>query len=210
MPSFGSPFSGPFGLRLLSPGSLSTEAQSLFDHAKNAVPRWLTRGPKAALEWLYAFATIWDTVRQMGQTWLDVTYILKSFGANLDQHAKDRGTQRQSGEGDLALQQRLIQITDAVTEPALQASINALLAANSLGTCAIVNLRRDRGHYHVTGSSSAFASRGYRMTNATRPQGYVVILPYGTSAAIAKGVSDYLRQYGPGGFYYSVEVRANP
>jgi hypothetical protein len=55
-----------------------------------------------------------------------------------------------------------------------------------------------------------FASRGYRVTNANRPQGYVVILPYGTSSATRLSVEEYLRLYGPGGYVFYTEVRANP
>lgn len=189
---------------------LSSEAQALFDHAKQSLPRWLTNGVKAALEWLYAFTDIFDDIRQQAQTWLDLTYILQATGANLDQHAKDRGTSRQFGETDLALQQRLINITDILTEPALITHINTLLAQNGLGPCGFVSLRRDEGHYHITGHSFAFMSRGYRMGHVARPMAYVVILPFGTTAAIANGVSEYLRQYGPGGYNHYVEIRQDP
>jgi hypothetical protein len=190
--------------------TLSTEAQALFDHARNSVPRWLTRGKNTVLEWLYGYTEVFDATRAQAQSWLDITYILQAFGTDLDQHAKDRGITRRSGEDDLTLQQRIIQVSDAVTQPALEANINLILAANSLGVCAFVNLRRDRGHYQVPGFSTSFASRGYRMTYAGRPQGYIVILPYGTSAAIGSGVDDYLRQFGPAGFNHYVEIRANP
>lgn len=40
--------------------------------------------------------------------------------------------------------------------------------------------------------------------------GYVVILPYGTTSTIGKAVTEFLRQFGPGGFNYYVEIRANP
>jgi hypothetical protein len=189
---------------------LSSEAQALFDHARNSVPRWLTRGKNTVLEWLYGFTEIFDSARVQAQSWLDLTYILQSFGTNLDQHAKDRGITRRAGESDLALQQRIIQVSDAVTQPALEANINAILAANGLGPCSIVNLRRDKGHYHTTGSSRMFYGRGYRMSYPGRPLGYIVILPYGTTSAIGSGVNDYLRQFGPAGFNHYVEVRAIP
>lgn len=79
---------------------------------------------------------------------------------------------------------------------------------------AMVSLRRDRAHCHVdgvgAGSCTGFLSRGYRATNANRPSGYVAILPYGTSAATRTAVLEYLRLYGPAGYGYYVEVRANP
>ena len=39
---------------------------------------------------------------------------------------------------------------------------------------------------------------------------YIVILPYGTTAAMGEAVGEYLRQYGPAGYGYMVEIRANP
>src|SRR5260221_10293404 len=128
--------------------TLSSEAQALFDHARNSVPRWLTRGKTTVLEWLNADTGVFDSARVQGQSWLDITYIFQAFGTNLDQHARDRGTVRRAGESDTDLQYRLIHITDAITEPALKTSINAILAANSLGPCAFINLRRDKGYYH--------------------------------------------------------------
>lgn len=74
----------------------------------------------------------------------------------------------------------------------------------------IVGLRRDRGFMHVSGSSTAFLSRGYRMTNHGRPMSYIIILPFGTTAATALSVGEYLRKNGPAGFLYIVERRLNP
>ncbi len=191
--------------------SLSSEAQALFDHAKNAIPRFITDGKNSALEWLYAFVAIFDPVRSQGQDYLDLTYLDGATGRSLDQHARDRGTARRLGETDDTLRERLRAIEDMVTEPALKAGVNAILEAAGISTdCSLVNLRRDRGHFHAIGSCNAFMSRGYRMTNATRPQGYIVILPYGTTAATASAVAEYLRQNGPGGYNAYVERRLNP
>jgi hypothetical protein len=190
---------------------LSSEEQSLFDHARNSLPRWLTSAASAALEWLYAFADVFDAARVQSQTWLDVTYIDNATGSDLDQHAADRGTSRRANETDAALRARLKNITDQVTEPALKIGINAILAALSLGPCTFVNLRRDRAHmHHSSGTSTSFMSRGYRMTGSSRPWGYIVILPYGTTVATANAVAEYLRQNGPAGFEYFVERRLNP
>lgn len=190
--------------------SLSTEAQALYDHAKQSLPRWLTEGKNSVREWLYGFVSIFDPVRSQGQDWLDITFITNASGVELDQHALDRGTIRRDGEDDATLRLRLISIQDAVTEPAIKTAVDILLAANGLGPCTIVNLRRDRGHYQQPLFGNMFYSRGYRMSYAGRPAAYIVILPYGTSGAIGDSVSEYLRQYGPGGFAAIVEIRANP
>lgn len=190
--------------------SLSAEAQALFDHARKALPRWLTRGKTAALEWLYGYTEIFDSVRQQGQDWLDITFLEYAAGAELDQHAADRGTSRRAGEDDATLRERLRNITDAVTIPALKASIDALLTLNSLGPCTIIPLRQSRAHFQLPGSSTAFMSRGFRMAFANRPMGYVVILPYGTSAVIGEAVQELLRLLGPGGYIGYVEIRQSP
>lgn len=190
--------------------ALTDEQQALFDHARRALPRWLTRGKVAVLEWLHAYTQLFDAARLQGQDWLDATYLDTAVGSELDQHALDRGTVRRYGETDESLRERLRNITDVVTEPALKAGIDALLAASSLDECRFVELRRDRAHYQLPGDSTSFLSRGYRMTYATTPMGYIVILPYGTTAVMAESVEEYLRQYGPAGYHYIVERRLNP
>ena len=74
----------------------------------------------------------------------------------------------------------------------------------------MVSLRRDRAHCQLPGDSTAFLSRGYRMTGAGRPMGYIFILPYGTTAATASAVAEFLRKNGPAGYIYYVERRLNP
>jgi hypothetical protein len=189
---------------------LTPEQQALFDHARQALPRWLTRGRTTALEWLHAFTQIFDSARTQGQEWLDITYLDNATGAELDQHALDRGTSRRVNESDDTLRERLRNITDAVTEPALKTQVDAVLAASALGESHWVNIRRDRAHCQLQGSSTSFVSRGYRAGSTEGPWGYIVILPYGTTAAMGEAVQEYLRQYGPGGFVYYVEIRANP
>lgn len=123
--------------------SLSSEAQALFDHARQSLPRWLTGAANAALEWLYGFTEVFDEIRVQGQDWIDITYLENATGAELDQHAKDRGTTRRAGESDGALRERIRQITDAVTEPALLVGIDAILDTN--GVYALMNVKT-----HVT------------------------------------------------------------
>lgn len=190
--------------------SLSAEAQALFDHARRSLPRWLTRGKNAALEWLYAFTQVFDVTRSQGQDWLDISFLEYASGAELDQHAFDRGTSRRAGEDDPTLRLRLRNVTDAVTVPALKTAIDAILAANGLIACSIYNLRGNRAHCQDSGTCTAFLSRGYRMANINRPMAYIVILPYGTSAVIGEAVEELCRLLGPAGYIPYVEIRANP
>lgn len=192
---------------------LSTEQQSLFDHAKSALPRLLFGAIASAREWLYAYAVLFDAVRSQGAAWLDQTFIATATGRFLEQHAKDRGTSRRASESDATLRSRLYQVEDALTDPAIKIGVNAILAAAGVaGTCAIVDLRRDKAFLSPVPPTTtrAFLSRGYRMSYANRPMGYVVILPYGTTAQTANAVSEYLRQFGPAGYYAIVERRLNP
>lgn len=193
--------------------ALSAEQQALFDHARRALPRWLTRGKTAVLEWLHSYTQLFDAARSQGQDWLDITFIDNAAGPELDQHALDRGTVRRAGEDDATLRERLRNITDVVTEPALKDGVDALLAASGLGASAWVVLRRDKAFMQQTTAADAnesFLSRGYRMTYAQRPMEYIVILPYGTTTAMGEAVAEYLRQYGPAGYGYIVEIRGVP
>jgi hypothetical protein len=186
---------------------MTPEQQALFDHARASLPRWLTRGPRAALEWLYAFAASIGASQEQAAEWLAATYLGDATGKYLDQHARDRGTLRRENEPDDVLRERIRQIEDAVTEPAIIAGVNAILAGAGLPEeAALVNLRRDRGHYHEVGDSLAFYTRGYRMTNVDRPWTYTIILPAGATEVTRAAVSEYLRQYGPAGYLYTVEL----
>jgi hypothetical protein len=189
---------------------LSSEGQGLFDHARRSLPRWLTKGKNTALEWLYGYVAVFESAYIQGLEWYSLTKIQVASGAYLDQHAIDRGTVRRLGETDSALRSRLRSITDAVTVVALKQSIDLLLASSGLGTCTILNLRPNRAHFQLVGSSSAFLSRGYRMTNADRPMTYLVILPFGSTSAIGKSVEELLRLLGPAGYISLVEIRQSP
>ncbi len=193
---------------------LSAEKQNLFDHAKNMLPRFLTAGVSAALEWLYAYTDEFDAARAQTSEWLEMSFISTASGRWLDQHARDRGTSRRLNEDDATLRVRLRQYEDLLTFPAIIAAVNAILVgAGGSADAELVFLRRDRAHCQLpaaVNAHEAFLSRGYRMTNATTPMGYIVILPFGTSEATGLGVEEYLRQYGPAGYYYIVEIRGVP
>lgn len=106
---------------------LSAEAQALFDHARNSLPRWISNGKQAALEWLYGLVAMFDPVRTQAQSWLDGVYLNTATGRWLDQHAKDRDTTRRLNETDAVLRERLRQVEDSITDYALQRGINRIL-----------------------------------------------------------------------------------
>jgi hypothetical protein len=108
---------------------LSTEEQALFDHARASVPRWLTTGKTAVLEWLHGFVKIFDPVRALAQVYLDGIYLDSATGRWLDAHARDRDTTRREDETDAVLRERIRQVEDAVTDLALQHGINTIIGA---------------------------------------------------------------------------------
>ena len=59
-----------------------------------------------------------------------------------------------------------------------------------------------------TGRARAYFNRGYRF-GCGGPM-FVMILPFGTPAAVGLAVADMLRQIKAGGVRYAVEIRANP
>lgn len=109
---------------------LSAEEQSLFDHARNALPRWLTTGKTAVLEWIYAFVAIFEAVRVLANEYLEGVFLNTATGRWLDQHARDHDTIRLVGETDADLRARIRLADDAVTDPALQAGVNAILGVS--------------------------------------------------------------------------------
>lgn len=166
---------------------LSSEAQALFDHARNSLPRWLTGSALAALEWLYGFTEIFEEVRGQAKTWIDLTYLGTAAGAELDQHARDRGTTRRLGETDAVLRERLRNISDAVTEPALIDGVNKILAQNGDGMLAELIVK----DYTVSGWNSKIQAY---FTVAAGPIGFsygsdltLTMVDDGTDPAIIEG-----------------------
>lgn len=122
---------------------LSAEEQELFDVAKASIPKFFFASDAAQQEVFAAAAKAFNLSRDQIKSWASFTLIGQAVGFWLDQHAIDRNMRRRSGESDAALAARVRRIDDAVTLPALQARISAILAADSVsGLGAIVELRR--------------------------------------------------------------------
>lgn len=109
---------------------LSNEEQALFDHARNALPRWLTTGKTTVLEWLYAFVAIFESVRGLATEYLEGVFLSTASGRWLDQHARDHDTIRLVGETDADLRSRIRLVDDAITDPVLQDGVNAILGVS--------------------------------------------------------------------------------
>lgn len=135
--------------------SLTPDEQSLYDFARNALPSWL----KDTDEFLVAAAKTFGLTLAHAKDLMSQALITQAVGATsttpdwLNQHARDRGTSRQQGEGDAALQERLRSTPDALTRAAILDAANAILtAAGVAGSAALLELPRDAawiGDYDV-------------------------------------------------------------
>jgi hypothetical protein len=82
--------------------------------------------------------------------WIDRSFILDADGGPpdwLNQHAKDRGTDRQFAESDGNLQERIRRVDDAIHPAVILDFVQAFLdEAEIAGTAAMVELRRDAAY----------------------------------------------------------------
>jgi hypothetical protein len=131
--------------------AFTAEEQKIYDFAKSAIPRFMFQKVRQEEEF-GALVKMFDAARQQIAAYFLQAYILTADGSGpdfLNQHAIGRNTFRQDGETDAALRQRLRNIEDALTRPALLAAADAILLAE-LGagfTAAMAELRRDRGFF---------------------------------------------------------------
>jgi hypothetical protein len=188
--------------------------QALYDHARQSLPRFLFQSDSSPEELWGAYVKIFDAARTQTVDWLAQAYIKTATGVWLDQHARDRGTNRQLSETDAALRSRLVSVQDAVTYPALLARAQGIATAGGVPSplVAMVELRRDKAYVNTggVGESMAFLERGYRVGGDSRPMIVIAILPYGTTAATGASVAEYLRLTKGAGYSVKVEIRTIP
>lgn len=130
--------------------ALTTEEQRFYDFAKDALPAWIPDGD----EFLMGAAKMFGGVKTLidylfpGQTLIgNATGATATTPDWLNQHARDRGTNRQLDEDDPTLRQRLRNVPDALTRVTLLSAINAILVANGVvGASAMVELPKDGAH----------------------------------------------------------------
>jgi len=151
--------------------ALTHDEQELYDFGRNALPKWLKRDD----EFLTAAAKMMGSPRAIVDYLFEQTLITHATGPGagtpdwLNQHARDRGTSRQAGETDPALQQRLRLIPDALTRQALLDAVNGILAGVGIvGNAALVELPRDAaylGHFQpLIGTGGTFTQSGTTST----------------------------------------------
>lgn len=150
--------------------ALTDDEQELYDFAHDALPHWIKRDD----EFLTAAAKTFGGPggpRELIAYLFDQTLITHATGPGvgtpdwLNQHARDRGTSRQAGEDDPALQQRLRLSPDALTRQAVLDAANGILAAAGVsGTAAMLELPRDgafAGKYtQLAGVGGTFVQAG--------------------------------------------------
>lgn len=184
--------------------ALTTDEQELFDLAPANLPKELFRS--SPQEPMQAAAKLLGAARAQLKAWVDAAYLKTSAGDWLDQHAKDRSTRRQNGESDAALRERLRHVEDALTPSAILSAINAILTAEGVpGSAALVVLPSDQAFV-----GQCFASRGYRAGHPGRPHVLIVILPYGTTAAVKSAIAEVLSTKSAAGKTTRIEVRQTP
>jgi hypothetical protein len=179
---------------------LSATEQAYFDHARQALPRFLFASSTSAQEVFAAFAVLWGDAHAQIDAWRLSSYILDAAGVYLDQHARDRGTSRIDGESDAVLRERLRAVEDAVTRPALMAGVERILAIESLSGAGMVELRHECAF-----AGQSYASRGDR-AGSERPHYMIVILPYSTTPETGAAVAEYLRARKAAGYRHLVEI----
>ena len=182
-------------------------------HGREALPPAFYAADRTEEE-IEASAAMMAQALAAGRGWVWTTYVQNATGFWLDALANERGIYRRDGESDETLRARVRTIEDAVTPGDLLLEVNRILAEHGLGPLtqgAIVELKRDRGWLGLGGDghSRAFAGRGYRCGNDA-PGRIIVVLPYGTTDAIAAAVSDTIRLKRAAGFPHTVEVRTSP
>jgi hypothetical protein len=157
--------------------------QEFLDHAVAAFPNWFASNGRT-LENLNAFAEIFCHAADQVGYWQAMSFLLKANGFWLDQHARDRGTRRQENESDEALAARLRTFEDAVTAPALEDVVQAILDAEGIiGDAAIMELRRDKAYFVTlisqTGTGGTFSDLAGDLVRFEPTAGMLALLKNG-------------------------------
>lgn len=158
--------------------ALTFEEQRLYDFAKGSLPAWIKNDD----EFLHGAAKMFGSVRAMVDYLFGQALIGTAVGATattpdwLNQHARDRGTARRSGEDDPTLRERLRHTPDAVTRAALLSAIDGVLEASGItADAAMIEIPRDAAHagayLAMTGTGGTFVQTGStsKLTPTTLP-----------------------------------------
>lgn len=163
--------------------ALSADEQKLLDFALGALPPWFGDTESRDLAVEAGMAKMVGAAKAQATYWFDRALITGADGPAaglpdwLQQHAIDRGTRRQEGEGDPELQSRLRTFPDALTRATLLAVTDAILdAAGIVAAPFMLELRRDRG-YLVNNQPQIDASSGGEFFDNGNP--VFAFLPFG-------------------------------
>lgn len=128
--------------------------QDYIDHALGALPRWFKREDRS-FENIKAFAEIFQATEDQIAFWQSQTFITQAVGPVgttepdwLNQHAIDRNTERQDGETNAALRDRLRTFPDALHLDAVTDTAQSVVDAEGIvGTVAVLELRANRAFF---------------------------------------------------------------
>lgn len=135
---------------------VTSDFEKNFEHIRLSLPN-VFRGDRP-FEDLRAMAAVYALVQAQVRDWADMVLISQADGIWLAQHADDRDTSLQAGETEEGLRERLRNLPDVVTQPALLAAVQGVIDAEGIaGTAAIMLLRERRAFY---GSWSPQSSTG--------------------------------------------------
>lgn len=137
--------------------ALTANEQKLFDLALSILPHWF-KDDQRSMEHLALAAKAVGAAWVQLLDWFGNTLIGDAVGATgydpdwLNQHAIDRGTSRQAGEGDTELALRIRSVPDLITRVALLTAAQAIVDSLSIsGTVEMVELRKDKGFFGTFG-----------------------------------------------------------
>ena len=185
---------------------LTPREQELYDLALASLPAWYSSETNPQVT-VGAFAKIFGLVWDQIDAWVDIIYLKQAFGIWLDAHARDRGTRRQTGEGDDALLARLSVPPDALTKPALLAIAQAIVVGAGISGDVIMTESRVSpliGGYWDPGAGAqrSFWGQGWRYQKL---HDIAVILPIGTDDGTLAAVTEAMRLWAAGGVEVVVE-----
>lgn len=202
------PGSGGMSFELEGP----TRCDDLCDFGRTSLPRYVFAQARTEEE-IEAICAQVCLALGMAEGWVRQTYRLTAEKRWLDELGKDRAVYRREGESDAEYAARMGSVEDSVNVASILDIANTILVAGGLDPdAAIVELKRDRAWLGVsssTGRARAYSGRGYRCGNDL-PATIIVVLPYGTTAAMAAAVLDAVRLKKAGGIACQVEYRQAP
>lgn len=126
--------------------ALTSDEQELYDFAKRSLPKHFFAESRAEEE-LHALVKTFDGARADIAALFVHTLVGTATGVWLNQHALDRGTDRQESEGDTDLRARILNVEDAITRGYIVDAAQAIIDNADppvTGTVYMVELRQWR------------------------------------------------------------------